>query len=107
MTSLTKQQLAEGIMMNTLADLIESIDEGRNVDQIAYFTALFMYALSEASQTGLDPDRLLQSVTTGYSQLEADGQLPMACLRLIDPSKDISSEDYANLALESVIGGEQ
>ena len=107
MTSLTKQQLAEGLMLNTLADLIESIDEGRDVDQIAYFTALYMYALSESSKTCLDPDHLLQSVTTGYYLLDADGQLPMACLPLIDPSKDISSEDYANLALKSVIGGKQ
>ncbi len=106
MTSLTRKQLAEGIMMNTLADLIESIDEGRDVDQIAYFTALYMYALSEAAKTGLGPDRLLQSVTTGFSQLEADGQLPIACLRLIDSSKDIPSEEYANLALKSVIAGE-
>lgn len=106
MTTLTKQELAEGIMMNALADLLEAKEEDRDRHQLAYFTALFTYALSEAFKAGLNSDRLIQSITSGYSQLEADGDLPMACFSLIDPCEDVASEDYANVALKSVLDAE-
>ncbi|MFQ5994961.1 MAG: hypothetical protein ACE5K1_07680 [Acidiferrobacterales bacterium] len=106
MGTLTKQQLAEGIMMNTLADLLEAKEEGRDTNQLAYFAALFSYALHEAFSAGGDWYTLRDRVVAGCQQFEADDALPMACFRLVSPSDGASSEEYANSTMQSVIDGQ-
>ncbi len=106
MNVLSRQQLAEGIVMNTLADLLEAKEEGRDANQVAYFAALFTYACSEACRIGVDSAKLREATAIGCSQFEADDALPMACLGLIDASDHVESEHHANTALQAVLDGQ-